>query len=128
MREIAPMIELGHKLVNLHCLRDVDPLPDVAERLTGRTIPPRYPRYEAGALWISSDEFLPSIPEAVWLFLAGAHQPCKKWLADRRGRKLTSDDAAHYARLLSAVVQTLALSEPLDFHAKILQDAANTWA
>jgi hypothetical protein len=126
--EMGPLIKLGRKLIDLHCLRDVDPLPGVAERLAGRTIPARYPRYEAGAIWVSPDESLPSIPEPVWSFLVGAHQPCKKWLADRRGRTLTADDATHYARLLSAAAQTLALRDSLDFNAKILHDAANTWA
>ena len=52
--------------------------------------------------------------ESAWEFCVGSHQPCRKWLADRRGRRLLRTDIAHYARLVAAVIASLRRAAAID--------------
>jgi hypothetical protein len=56
----------------------------------------------------------PGVQAATWEFRVGSHQPCRKWLADRRGRPLLRRDVAHYARLVAAVDATLRRATAID--------------
>lgn len=42
------------------------------------------------------------------------YQPAEKWLKDRRGRTLTTDDLRHYQRMLIAITQTQTLMPQID--------------
>ena len=52
-------------------------------------------------------------PEA-WEFRIGGYQPLKKWLQDRKGRKLTIDDQFHYIRIVAALRETIRLMAAID--------------
>lgn len=67
----------------------------------------RQPRFDGQFVWINPHTRLAAVPDAVWQFRVGAHQPCRKWLADRRGRTLTLPERAHYRQLIAAVKDTL---------------------
>jgi hypothetical protein len=41
-------------------------------------------------------------------------QVCEKWLRDRKDRKLSSDDIAHYEKLVGALVETIRLMKEID--------------
>jgi len=43
----------------------------------------------------------------MWSFRIGGYQVCEKWLKDRKGSTLSSQDIEHYERILSAIEQTL---------------------
>ena len=45
----------------------------------------------------------------VWKFHIGGYQVCQKWLKDRKGRELTTDDIAHYQRIVVALSETIRL-------------------
>jgi len=54
------------------------------------------------------------VPEAGWAFQVGGYQVCEKWLKDRRGRRLSAEDIAHYQRVLVAISETLRLMRDID--------------
>lgn len=54
------------------------------------------------------------VPEALWNFHIGSYQVCEKWLKDRRGRVLTSDDISHYQRIVVALQETLRIMGEID--------------
>jgi hypothetical protein len=41
-------------------------------------------------------------------------QVCEKWLKDRKGRKLTIDDIAHYQKIVVALKETICLMTEID--------------
>src|SRR5207249_5573305 len=43
------------------------------------------------------------VPEAVWNFRIGGYQVCEKWLKDRKGRTLSTDDIVHYQKIVVAL-------------------------
>ncbi len=54
------------------------------------------------------------VPEAVWNFHIGGYQVCRKWLKDRKGRKLSKDDIAHYQKIVVALNETIRLMQEID--------------
>lgn len=54
------------------------------------------------------------VPEAVWNFHIGGYQVCEKWLKDRKGRKLSKDDIAHYHKIIIALGETIRLMKEID--------------
>jgi predicted helicase len=54
------------------------------------------------------------VPEAVWNFHIGGYQVCEKWLKDRKGRRLTDDDVAHYQKIVIALSNTIRVMQDVD--------------
>ncbi len=54
------------------------------------------------------------IPEAVWNFRVGGYQVCQKWLKDRKGRRLSDEDIAHYQKIVMAIAETIRLMGEID--------------
>src|SRR5262249_14424110 len=54
------------------------------------------------------------VPEAVWNFHIGGYQICEKWLKDRKGRRLSKDDIAHYQKIIVALAETIRMMEEID--------------
>ena len=61
-----------------------------------------------------SFQYFGNVPEAVFNFKVGGYQVCKKWLADRKGRILNSDDINHYQRIVVALNETMRLMRDVD--------------
>ena len=87
VRELAPALESGGK--------PPQSKPALAER-----------RY--------SGQYFEGIPPEVWNFHIGRYQVCEKWLKDRRGRKLSSDDIFHYQKIIVALKETIRLMAEID--------------
>ncbi|MBS0619365.1 MAG: N-6 DNA methylase [Spirochaetes bacterium] len=59
-----------------------------------------------GKVFINKDQYFDGVPEVAWSFYIGGYQPAQKWLKDRKGRTLTSDDAMHYQKIIVALTET----------------------
>ncbi len=55
-----------------------------------------------------------SVPEETWNFRVGGYQVLDKWLKDRKGRVLTSEDIDHYRRVVAALHETRQIMEEID--------------
>lgn len=73
-----------------------------------------------GRVYISSDrvgregQYFTGVPRNVWDFQVGGYQVCEKWLKDRKGHALSLDDRRHYARIVAALRETIALMSEID--------------
>jgi hypothetical protein len=54
------------------------------------------------------------VTEPVWDFHIGGYQVCEKWLKDRKGRTLSSEDITHYHRIVVALHETIRLMGEID--------------
>ena len=58
--------------------------------------------------------YIGNVPEEVWEFKVGGYQVCEKWLKDRKGRVLLSEDIEHYQRVVVSLKETIQLMKEID--------------
>jgi hypothetical protein len=63
------------------------------------------PIYDGGHIRVGETLLLSGVDENVWTTRVGSHQVCRKWLADRRGQRLTPEIRRRYAQVCLAVEQ-----------------------
>lgn len=112
----AQFSRYGRQLVEAHLLRQpVVPGTDEADDEMGDgTIAAGYPKYDQGQILINRQQALVRVPESVWTFRVGGHQVCRKWLKDRRGRILRSDQRRIYRGMIAAIERTQELTRCID--------------
>ena len=59
-------------------------------------------------------QYFQGIDPEVWEFRIGGYQPLRKWLQDRKGRRLSYDDQIHYIRIAAALRETIRLMAAID--------------
>ncbi|MFM8330486.1 MAG: type ISP restriction/modification enzyme, partial [Candidatus Methylumidiphilus sp.] len=109
------LAKLGGELVSLHLLES----PKLNHFITeyqgkGDDSLPKKPVYKDGAVWINASQRFEKVPEAVWNFHIGGYQVCEKWLKDRKSRRLSAEDVAHYQKIVVALHETLRLMAEID--------------
>ena len=67
----------------------------------------------AGRVCINSTQYFENVPDEAWEFYVGGYQPAQKWLKDRKGRVLSSDDIMHYKSIIAALIETQRLMNEL---------------
>jgi len=60
----------------------------------------------------ASDLFIVDNSDADWK--VRSYQVCEKWLKDRKGRTLSTEDIAHYQRIVVALNETIRLMAEID--------------
>ena len=110
------LVHIGSELVDLHLLRSSKlerPLSHYVGQAHGEV---EKASYANSSVWIDKAQthgFSP-IPQQVWSFQIGGYQVCEKWLKDRKGRKLSKDDIAHYNKIVVALSETIRLMKKID--------------
>jgi predicted helicase len=113
------LCRLGEELVGLHLVEKSGPMitrypvsgDDTVENV-------RYTEPGQGAdegrVWINKKQYFEGIPPTVWEFYVGGYQVCRKWLKDRKGRKLNFDDINHYQKVVAAISETMRIMNEID--------------
>lgn len=113
-RMFAQLAAKGAELVSHHLL--TSPVLDdyaIAYPISGSNVVEKV-RYEKTKVWISDTQYFGDVPENVWTFKVGGYQVCDKWLKDRKGRKLNTDDINYYQRIVVALKETIRLMAEID--------------
>jgi predicted helicase len=63
---------------------------------------------------INPEKWFTGIPPDVWEYHIGGYQVSEKWLKDRKGKELLSEEVAHYARVVTAIAETITIQQSLD--------------
>ena len=105
-KEFAHFVGYGSQLRQLHLMKS----PTIDDYAT------TYPvagddtvekvSYQNGEVHINNTQYFGNVPEVAWNFYIGGYQPAQKWLKDRKGRKLSSDDLDHYQRIVKILLET----------------------
>jgi predicted helicase len=113
------LVKLGGELRQIHLLES----PVVEKYIT------KYPidgdnvvskvRFEiaksaTGKVWINETQYFDKVPLIAWEFYIGGYQPAQKWLKDRKGRELLSEDIFHYQKIIVALNQTYRIMKEID--------------
>lgn len=100
---------IGARLRRTHLMEGAPTWPDGLTYPVGGSNEVSDPHWADGRAYVNDTQYVGGVAEAVWNAAIGGYQPAQKWLKDRRGRRLTHDDIAHYARTLRALSETLRL-------------------
>ncbi|HUV31690.1 MAG TPA: type ISP restriction/modification enzyme [Acidobacteriota bacterium] len=110
------LAKLGGELVALHLMES----PKLDKHIT-KWIGSKNPEvekitYSDETVWTdkAQSEGFRGVQENVWAFCIGGYQVCQKWLKDRKGRTLSSDDITHYHRIVVAISETIGLMAEID--------------
>ncbi|GHU21908.1 hypothetical protein FACS189472_14730 [Alphaproteobacteria bacterium] len=114
------LVDLGGKLRQIHLLESDDP----------RTLKINYPesgdnvvnkvKYLDNKVYINATQYFGYVPEIAWNFYIGGYQPAQKWLKDRKGRSLNSDDIRHYQKIINALYLTDKIMREIDETVELL--------
>jgi len=113
-KQFDALVALGRELRGLHLLES----PKVREFSTtylenGSNVVKKV-RREDDRVYINETQYFGEIPETAWNFWIGGYQPAQKWLKDRKGRELTSEDIEHYQKIIVALIETDRLMKEID--------------
>lgn len=106
----------GEKLVQLHLLQSQDLNPPIAKfqgKGEGSVEKLRYDKGEK-RVYFNQSQYFEGISAEVWEYQIGGYQVCHKWLKDRKGRILSTDDIKHYCRIATAIQKTIKIQKDID--------------
>ncbi|MBW1704671.1 MAG: N-6 DNA methylase [Deltaproteobacteria bacterium] len=106
----------GKKLAQLHLLQSSDLNPPIAKfRGKGEGIVEKL-RYDSSEkrIYFNQGQYFEGISKEVWEYQIGGYQVCHKWLKDRKGRTLSTDDIKHYCRIATAIQKTIEIQKEID--------------
>jgi len=109
------LAEKGEDLVELHLLKSRKLIKPIAKcegsgnlRVEKVTYDPNKARVH-----INPEKWFEGIPPEVWEYHIGGYQVAEKWLKDRKGRQLSSEEVAHYTRVITAIAETISIQRSL---------------
>jgi predicted helicase len=110
------LARLGGELVALHLLESPRVNQPITEFIGGRNPEVEKVSWSNNTVWIDKKQTVgfKGVREEVWNFHIGGYQVCEKWLKDRKGRKLSKDDLAHYHKIVVALSETIRLMKEID--------------
>ena len=108
--------EKGEELVELHLLKSKKLVKPIAKcegsgdlRVDKVTYDP-----EKARAHINPQKWFTGIAPDVWQYHIGGYQVTEKWLKDRKGRELSSEEVTHYTKAVTAIAETINIQETLD--------------
>ncbi len=108
------LVSHGAKLVSIHLLKS----PMLEEFITTFPVAGSNKvediRYTDKKVYLNATQYFGGLSEDIWTFKIGENQICNRWLKDRKGRTLSSDDIDHYQRMVVAIQETIRLMEKID--------------
>jgi predicted helicase len=110
------LARLGGELASLHLLESPKLANPVTEVVGGRNPEIEKVSWSKNTVWIDKAQStgFKGVREVVWNFHIGGYQVCEKWLKDRKGRRLSKDDIAHYQKIVVALSETIRLMKQID--------------
>lgn len=111
--------ECGHQLRELHLMHNV-PTSPVSFDAPGSCIVEQIrpiPNKDDGSslsVYINDNQCFSYVPTEAWEMYIGGYQPAQKWLKDRKGRVLSTEDILHYEKIISVLLETNQIMQKMD--------------
>ena len=108
--------EKGEELVELHLLKSKKLIKPIAKCEGSGDLRVDKVTYDQNKarVHINPEKWFTGIPPEVWEYHIGGYQVSEKWLKDRKGKELSSEEVAHYARVVTAIAETISIQGSLD--------------
>jgi predicted helicase len=108
--------EKGEELVDLHLLKSkklVKPTAKCEGSGDLRVVKVTYDENNE-RVHINPEKYFAAVSREVWEYHIGGYQVAEKWLKDRKGKALSSEEVAHYTRAVTAIAETIRIQQSLD--------------
>jgi hypothetical protein len=101
-------VALGRELRELHLMESpkLNTLITTFPESGSDTVEAKYPKHQDNKVFINKMQYFGGVPETAWNFYIGGYQPAQKWLKDRQGKRLTSEEIKHYQKIIAVLVET----------------------
>lgn len=103
--------DCGHQLRELHLMRQVPPVQTILSSGSGE-VTRAY--WDNGKVYINDTQYFDGVPEEAWNMYIGGYQPAQKWLKDRKGRTLNTDEMEHYEKIIAVLLETNRIMQQMD--------------
>ncbi|MFX1293677.1 MAG: type ISP restriction/modification enzyme [Promethearchaeota archaeon] len=110
------LVQLGKNLINLHLLpHKIKNFSDIKSNIiSGDEIKRGFPKYEKKCIFIASGKCFSGIEKKIWEFRIGKFQICYKWLKDREGRSINTEEIIYYQKIIAILRETIKLKKEID--------------
>ncbi len=109
---------VGTKLRKLHLMEKLDSPVVYTFKGTGDGIVKKgkkFPHWNNDKIFINDAQYFDNVPESAWDLFIGGRQPAQKWLEDRRGLILETEDQLHYQDIIAVLVQTKTTMDEIEW-------------
>jgi predicted helicase len=109
------LIEFGDEIRKIHLLESksldnsITKFPVKGDNCVDKKV-----NYDVDKVWINKTQYFENVPIEAWEFFIGGYQPAQKWLKDRKGTELSSEDIIHYQKIIFALTETDRLMKEID--------------
>lgn len=116
VEKFRKLVEYGQELRELHLLESpkLNQLYTTYPESGSDKVESGYPKFKDNRVYINEKQYFGNVTEEIWNFYIGGYQPARKWLKDRQGRILSSEDLNHYQKMISAFVETERIMDEID--------------
>jgi predicted helicase len=110
------LAELGKELVDLHLLKSPElnnPIAKYYGKDSNTVEKPEYKESE-NRVFINNYQYFDGIKPEVWNYHIGGYQVLNKWLKDRKGRGISSEEIKKYCNIVTAISKTIIIQNKID--------------
>ncbi len=115
------MATLGERLTKLHLLDSPELDPPVCrfegegESVVAKTKSKGFD-YDPDEqrVYVNKTQYFEPVPEEVWQYQVGGYQVSRKWLKDRKERRLEHGDICTYCQIVTALARTIEIQQKID--------------
>ncbi len=112
----SELVQWGEELVSIHLMRSPyldNPFPTFPQSGSNVMEKAKYDPEEK-RVYINREQYFDNVPEETWTFRVGGYQVLDKWLKDRKGRVLSTEDIEHYRKVVAALHETRQIMQEID--------------
>ncbi len=108
--------DLGKELSSLHLLKSEKLGTPISKfPITGDNVAKeRKYNSKERKIYINEKQFFDSVEPEIWNYYIGGYQVLDKWLKDRIGKTLSSEDVNHYLKIITALEYTIKVQREID--------------
>jgi predicted helicase len=107
---------IGKELIELHLLlsrkiwQSMAGYPEIGNDIVEKIL------YDAKnfRVMINDKQYFSKVEPEIWKYEVGGYRVCERWLRERNGRKLNSDDQTIFMRIIGSIRETVKLQQELD--------------
>ncbi len=110
------LVYLGGELIDFHLLTHSQlnkPIAKFCGKGTNLVVKREYNETQ-NRVYINDHQYFEGIDVDIWNYFIGGYQVSDKWLKDRKGHSLSSEDIKHYCRIITSLAKTIDLQKNID--------------